>query len=642
MSTILGAPSSLFNDGPGLEARFNTPIAIASDDEGRLYVADYFNNRIRVVEPSGEVWTLAGDGFEGYADGQGERARFFEPCGIAVDRRGYVYVADSRNNRIRVIDPQGQVSTLAGDGLGDHRDGPALEARFNHPSGVAVDHEGNVYVADHWNHTIRKIDPSGVVSTLAGSPNRGFFDAPGTLARFNYPTGLILDDEGNIYVADSENHSIRKIDPYGSVSTLAGNGNHGFVNARGREAEFEWPLGLAIDREGNIFVADNGNNMIRAISPSGDVSTLAGGLLSGHRDGAYYEALFSYPEGVAVDQAGNIYVADTGNNLIRGIDRSGNVRTLAGSSEEDLDQIPPTWLEMPTGLALDSQGLLYISDTSHDRILVLDREGNPQIYAGTGRTGLEDGSRLEAEFNWPTGIALDPVGNLYVADTDNNLVRKIDPHGEVSSFAGSGWEGYADGQGSSAAFALPWALAFDRDGNLLVADVLNYMIRSIDPQGNVSTLIFEGPEGQDLGYPFGLAIDQEGSLYIAEGGNHRILKLDTDGNLSVFAGSGEEGFADGAPQEAMFAFPGGLAFDNEGNLYVTDTDNHAIRRIDPQGNVSTIAGTGSRGYLNGPGREAEFFSPSAIAIDQDGTIYVADSENNRIRMIQGGRNQDRP
>ncbi len=310
-------------DGIGIKAQFNVPSALALDSFGNIYVADTANNAIRKISTDGAVITLAGlAGSSGSIDGNGSSARFLAPFGIAADNAGNVYVADTANNTIRKITPNGTVSTLAGltkypgstDGIGDN-------ARFRNPWGVAVDSAGNVYVADTSNNTIRKIAPNGTTTTLAGKAgSQGSADGVGNNARFWNPQGLAVDSANNVYVADTFNDTIRKITPNGLVTTLAGSASvQGSADGNGSTARFSSPQGLAVDSMGNIYVADTDNSTIRKITPSALVSTVAGqaGSPAGAADGAGSDARFSHPNKVAVDNAGNIYVVDTSNHTVR-------------------------------------------------------------------------------------------------------------------------------------------------------------------------------------------------------------------------------------------------------------------------------------------------------------------------------------
>ena len=299
-------------DGTGKDARFSRPAGIASDRHGNLYVAAQFGYVILKIDPAGVVTTLAGSGAQGSADGNGRNASFIFPRGVAVDTDGNVYVADGGNNKIRKITPSGEVTTLAGIGTPGTADGPRLEASFRSPESVAVDTVGNVYVADTGNHKIRKITPSGEVTTLAGSGTRGTADGPPRDASFDTPFGVAVDTNGDVYVADTVNNKIRKITPSGEVTTLAGSGARGAVDDdTGLNASFQSPTGLVVDAAGNVYVADMANNLIRKITPNGRVTTLAGSLTAGPAaDGIGAGARFAYPYHVTVNTSGNLYVTD--------------------------------------------------------------------------------------------------------------------------------------------------------------------------------------------------------------------------------------------------------------------------------------------------------------------------------------------
>jgi ABC-type branched-subunit amino acid transport system substrate-binding protein len=323
VSTLAGDGHWGYRDGQGAQARFNgIEGGMAVDSEGNIYVAER-GHRIRHITPDGMVSTVAGTGVPGYADGPGSTAQFNYPNGVAVDVAGNVYVADTFNHRIRVIRPDGAVSTLAGDGEAGYRDGPAAQAQFNAPTDVAVDTAGVVYVADSRNNRIRAISPEGMVSTLAGSGERGFKDGPPDQAQFDGPSRLVVDAGGNVYVCDSldrefrGNHAIRRITPDGTVTTVAGNGQPGLADGRVAEARFYHLGGLDVDASGNVYIADVLSERIRVITSQGTVYTLAGTGASGYADGLGPEATFLWPKGVVLDGAGRLYVADCASNRVR-------------------------------------------------------------------------------------------------------------------------------------------------------------------------------------------------------------------------------------------------------------------------------------------------------------------------------------
>lgn len=322
VSTFAGSGQAGWVDGIGTSASFYNPASVAIDAAGNLYVADHEYSVIRKVTPKAVVTTLAGSGSRGFADGQGMAASFFFPFGLAVDASGFIYVADYYNNRIRKISPAGLVTTLAGSGEQGAADGKGIEASFNGPRDVALDASGNVYVSDGENNLIRKISQDGVVTTFAGSGMPGAANGKGSAASFYNPDGLAVDKAGNIYVADGLNCMIRKINPDGVVTTLAGNTTSGAADGKGLAASFYDPTGIALDAYGNLYVADYGNNKIRKVTPQGDVTTVAGNGVYGFANGSAASASFRMPYDVAIDNLGNIYVADFHNQMIRKIQMS--------------------------------------------------------------------------------------------------------------------------------------------------------------------------------------------------------------------------------------------------------------------------------------------------------------------------------
>ncbi|MBI2949737.1 MAG: hypothetical protein HYY23_19065 [Verrucomicrobia bacterium] len=492
-------------------------------------------------------------------------------------------------------------TTFAGSPSGaGFSDGTGSAARFRWPTGIAADSAGNIFVADTWNHTIRKTTPGGVVSTVAGlAGERGSADGMGRAARFDAPHGVAVDSAGYVYVADFYDSTIRKITPDGVVSTLAGLAyKRGNADGTGANARFAFPFGLALDSAGNVYVADSDNATIRKITPDGVVSTLAG-LAGGYgrADGTGSVARFNSPAGVALDSAGNVYVADSGNNTIRKITPGGAVTTLAGlaGNKGSVDGMAnDARFAEPRGITVDGAGNIYVADR-YPTIRKITPAGVMSTLAGlVGHWGSADGTGSVARFSAPAGLAVDAAGNVYVADGGDSTIRKITPVGVVSTLAGlaGGYPGDTDGIGSAARFALPTGVAVDSAGNVYVGDSENHAIRKITPGGVVSTLA----------------------------------------GLAGFAGS-----ADGTGANARFASPLGVAVDNAGNVYVADSGNSTIRKITPGGVVSTLAGlAGTGGSADGTGSAARFAGPRGVTVDSSGNVYVADTYNQTIRKITSG------
>lgn len=344
----------------------------------------------------------------------------------------------SERARPTVLGWRAAVSIYAGDGAPGARDGEAARARFADPFGVAVDREGNIYVADAANsNRVRRVTPEGRVNTLAGGAEEGFRDGHGAAAYFNTPSGLALDREGNLYVADTANNRVRKIDPAGRVTTLAGDGTAGWRDGAGAKAQFNGPVGVAVDEAGNVYVADTYNDRVRQITPDGEVRTLAGGGEPGYRDGPAVEALFDTPCGVAVGAGGTVFVADTGNHRVRRISPDGQVTTLSIKLADGAEGTPDV-PESPLGIALTHDDFLYVTEKDRGRVLQVAPDGTARVVAGAGGGGFAGGVGVEARFNQPAGVAVDRRGVLYVADGANYVIRKLAPVEEVAKKASGG------------------------------------------------------------------------------------------------------------------------------------------------------------------------------------------------------------
>lgn len=309
-------------DGPKADARFNWPTDVAVAPDWTVYVADFGNNRLRVVSPEGRVRTLAGAG-AGFADGTGEAARFSGPNGIALGPDGNLYVADAGNARIRRVTPGGAVTTIAGDGVRGLLDGPGLSARFAYPTGLAFDPDGRLYVVDRWAHCVRSVAADGAVTTVAGNGVPGFVDGPGSEARFDNPLSATWDPEWGLVVTDSGNHALRRVDPDGTVTTLVGGPFPRTSDGPPERAGFYWDTGIVSDGHGGLYVSDAQNHKVRRLTRTLFLTTVAGSGRPGVRDGPDRQATFAFITGITLDPADNLLVADSGANRIRRIVRGG-------------------------------------------------------------------------------------------------------------------------------------------------------------------------------------------------------------------------------------------------------------------------------------------------------------------------------
>jgi trimeric autotransporter adhesin len=410
--------------------------------------------------------------------------------GVAVDSTGNLYIAEGGNHRIRKVTPAGIISTVAGNGTdGFNGDGrAATEAQLGYPIGVSVDSAGHLYIVDLSNHRIRKIT-AGIISTVAGNGNRDDLGDGGlaTAARLDFPSGMSVDSAGNLY-AVSGGYRIRKVTPAGKISTVAGNGTEGYSGDGGlaTEAQLTGANDVAVDSAGNIYIADTYNHRIRKVTTEGIISTVAGNGTRGFSGdgGAATAAQLGHPYNVAVDSAGNIYIADNGNHRIRKV-TAGIISTVAGNGtggySGDGGEATAAQLSYPYGMAVDSAGNLYIADCSNHRIRKVTPAGKISTVAGNGKQGYSgDGKAATvAQLNAPHYVAVDSAGNLYIADTYNHRIRKVTTEGIISTVAGNGTEGYSgDGSAATATMLLhPFGIALDSAGNLYIAD--NHRIRKV-------------------------------------------------------------------------------------------------------------------------------------------------------------------
>jgi len=557
------------------------------------------------------------------------------PRALFVDGAGSTYLTAA--NAVLKLDKNGVLTRFAGSSTAGYSGdgGPAPNARMYYPFGVTADQAGNVFIADLGNSVVRKVTPSGIISTYAGNGNYGVSGDGGsaTQASLGAIGGIAVDSNGTLYLGDVGYQKIRKVAPDGTISTVLSSG----VNS---------PWGLACDASGNVYIADANANVVRKMTPQGGLTTFAGTGTAGYAgdEAAAAQAQLSNPYGVSVDAAGNVYISDTGNNFIRKVDTKGIIRSVAGSVYSygvlgDGGPATSAGLSYPQAAGVDSGGNLYICDLANSRIRKVTTDGIIHTAVGGGTTsGGDGGPASAAQLNGPYGTAADNNGNLYISDSLNNKVRKVASDGTITTIAGNGIQGYppvAGGPALQMSFHLPWAVAADNHGNVIFADFYNGEVDKVDASGQLSVFVGSVP------YPSGLSIDAAGNLYVVGYATSQIFKLDTKNDFYAFAGTYFGGFGShyggdgGDAMDASFSQPANLAADSNGNLYIADSGNQRVRKISSSGIVSTVAGNGTAGFSGdgGPATQAQLNYPYGVAVDPSGNVYIADTSNGRIRMV---------
>jgi sugar lactone lactonase YvrE len=640
-------------------------VSVAVDRIGNAYVTEPF--RVRRIDTAGVLTTLAGTGVSGFSgDGAvAATAQLWSAAGVAVDGLGNVYIADTGNYRIRRVDAStGIITTFAGNGNAGYL-GEGLLA-VNSPiaaTSLAVDGVGNVYLGEPLTHRVRRVDvATGLITTVAGNGMNGTTgdNGPATAAKIDTPAAVAIDAIGNVFFADMAANRVRRIDVATNIiTTVAGNGTPGSTGDGGDplQASLSSPQGIAIDSTGNLMIADTGGARIRRVDASTNtIMTVAGTVKGFAGDGASAsDAKLASPEGAAFDGQGDLFIADVDNHRIRRIDAAtGTIATIAGNGDQFYagDGAAATSVDfIPGSAAFDRSGGIVLADYYGSRVRRVDLAvGIMTTVVGTGIAGDsgDGGLATDAQVKTPSSVAIDSRGQLYVADADSNRIRQIDAQGIITTIAGTGGAPGFSGDGGPATSALlagPSGLSIDAVGNICFIDFGNVRVRCIDSSGTIRTVAGNGSAGPSgdgglatsvtLDLPTDTAIDVNGNVYIADGYSHRIRRVDaTTGIITTVAGLGSVGFSgDGLPAtSAQLNHPTGVRVDGAGNLYIADSNNHRIRRVDASsGTISTIAGSPGDSGDGGPALQASFAPIAGLDLDPAGNYLVID--NGRVRRV---------
>lgn len=678
---------------------FEHPAGMVFDTTGNMYFAAGMTHKIYRVDPSGGITHVAGTGVDDFY-GEGVpaiEAHFDVPQKLCFDSSGNLYIVDTYNKRIRKMDSQGIITTVAGNGSEEFlvNGGPATEAAIGNVNSIVFDQTGNMFISSYSGSSILKVDVQGNIEVFAGNGFRGYSGdgGPAIEAELNLPTDIALDRAGNLYIADSFNNRVRKVDRQGIITTVTGNGVQGFQGDGGPavNASLNYPRGIYVDPDDNLYIAEQNNHCIRKVDASGIITTIAGRGTEGFGDtgfsgdgGLAIHSILSVPIQVTKDGMGNLYIAEVGNMRICKVDQHGVISTVVGtgksprrpqnmennissefihrttndmphSSTNGIIYAAEVPLNHPAGMVFDTTGNMFFATGFTPKIYKMDKKGVLTTIAGAGYEGFfgDGGPALDAHFNLPQKICLDQYGNLFIADTYNARIRKIDTHGIITTIAGTGNPDLVvkNGPAIESHIGNINSIVIDRNSNMYISNYFHSTILKLNSFGNLqiiagSTVGFSGDGGPaihaSLYRPTDIALDREGKLFIADRSNNCIRMIDREGIISTVAGNRSPGYAGdgGLAIEAQLNHPRGVFVDNENNLYIADQLNHRIRKVDSEGIITTIAGTGNvgedQGSFSGDGGlaiYAGFNQPIHVSKDPAGNLYIADVLNNRIRKV---------
>lgn len=690
------------NSSP-LSADVPGPTGVITDASGNVYAAAPFSQYVFEMSTGGSVTQFAGTGIIAYfgTPGPANQRSLWNPYALAIDTKGNIYIADSLNNAIRKVDTSGNLTTIAGsskpcDGTTACGDGgPPKAAELNDPEGIAVDAAGNIYIADTGDNRIREIPArSGKIVAFAGNWSNPICTNPtsacgdgGSAVNASFgvgPVGIAVDHKGNVYIADTGDNRVRVVNTSTSViNAFAGNGNqctpiYGACGDTGSAltATMGPPRGLAVDASGNLYIADSKDNRIRFVS-SGTITTFAG-IVGAHNHGfggdggSPTSALLAAPNGVFVDSANNVYIADTGNQRIRKVAANVINTILGGGNGGDGAAATAAQLANPFAVALDNGGNYYIADTANNRIRKVSN-GTITTVAGHGEANYsgDNGPAVDATLNAPEGVALDASGNIFIADSANRMVREVNS-GTITPFAGNGLPCSPStancgdsGVAINANLTNPSTVAIDSHGNVFIADPPTNRIREV-VGGIISTVAGTGNCGYkgdgglataaELCGPVGVTVDSSDDVYIADSSNNVIRCV-----LGIVGGCGDSANKYAVGDIITYAYTGKVTFfqkedgglaidanrwratevalDSRDNLFVGGGNDSLVQRIDyATGIIVTVAGNDSQWWWYGFKGDGGLATKgrvdnSGLTIDSNEDLFIADNGNNRIREV---------
>jgi hypothetical protein len=665
LSVVAGRRIYNLGPGPATRASLSAPGRVAVDSHGDLFIADSGNNVVEEVTPTGKLSVVAGvvDRAGLAKPGRATSSKLDDPCAVAVDALGDLFIADWGNFVVEKVTPAGRLSVIAGvvGKPGLPTPGPAIHSEIWEPGGVAVDPHGDVFITDEGNEVVEKVTPAGRLSVVAGvfawPPVQGPpTPGPATSSKLDSPIGVAVDAREDLFIGDHFNDVVEEVTPAGRLSVVAGNGRAGPPKpGPATSSDLDVPAGVAVDAHGDLFIADEGNDVVEKVTPAGRLSVIAGvvGKAGPPTPGSSTASRLAEPTGLALDAHGDLFIADTGNDVVEKVTPAGRLSLVAGVP----DRGPPTpgpatssELEEPSGVAMDFHGDLFIADSGNSVVEKVTPAGRLSVVAGVvGKAGSPTpGPATSSELDRPTGVAVNAHGDLFIADQLNNVVEEVTPAERLSVVAGVVGKSGRPTSGPATGSRLddPTGVAVDTHGDLFIADFDNLVVEEVTPAGKLSVVAGEigkagsltpGPAtATKLDGPGGVAVDTRGDLFIADYGHDVIEQVTPAGRLSVVAGSGKLGPPTPGPANSSDLDESwGVAVDAHGELFIADYGNNVVEEVTPAGRLSVIAGVVGRVGPPTPGRatSSALNAPFAVAVNAHGDLFIADEGNNDVEQV---------